>query len=1022
MSNASPLGANSDFLVLDASAGSGKTYSLVQHILLNALRTETMPNAYQKVLAITFTNNAAEEMKARLLSQLVAFMELSKPAESDFFKPIWELLNIAPEALQQRARRTASHMLHNYSALSVGTIDQFTHRLVRTFTRDLDLDDNFEVSLDLDAMVAEALDLLYSALSEDPQLRASLVNLVQDRMRRDKGFNPDFDLKTEGKNAFEEQTWRELRNLPSPERMAEIEVELNEKLDRIIAEGKAISDAFKAFLKTGSFTKNDIKNLDLVEKNVVGTFANLRGSKFTDGVKTWKAHTDGAYPEFDALMSRAYAFKEAYTLQLPLLKQATEKLQNLSATRALLEKFNELQRDQNTMPLSAFNRLIFEELQKEPAGFIYARLGEKYWHFYIDEFQDTSEIQFNNLHPLIEHSLTKDEQKNSALIVGDAKQSIYRWRGGRAEQFLELVQNTHPINRYQGHPDGHELYPRETVKLGRNFRTHGAIVDFNNRFFPDLAKGLTDPQHRAAYSAEGVFQHPHKDEDRGEVRVDFLLSGKEKSKKEDIEPVILEQTKARIDELRNKGWGFSDIAILTRGNKEGKKVAQFLVTNGYPVLSGDSLIVGQSYESKILVACAQLHLQPNHRESLFELAYALGKLGKAPVSTDPFTFQYNVVHNGLRAAIKHYPLAAKLLQPQSSLYSFGAQVFHAFDLLLEPNAMVDACLDLLYTFQNKGGSFSNLPQWWTEETANRSVPAPENMPAIKVMTIHKSKGLEFEHVLIPFSISDFEKTSEHWIDVDLHAELGRFPISKTNDNRDLFNDAQWNAIENESYFDWMNMVYVALTRPVAGLHLFFNGDNPDTLGKAVREHLGLDSSATIWRKGTAIAPAHEAKGAIAVQNTPNPAAFHPSHLRMANTAPEGWFQGHTDAAKWGSAMHRILQIPQEVRPTALLRLHRTGQFSSALQERAAQLLIEMENHAALSDLNDPNTIIYTERSIGDPEHGTLRPDLILLQGTRCMVIDYKTGHEKPKYREQLERYKEALRHDFSAVDGELLYL
>ena len=206
-----PLAAGSDFIVLNASAGSGKTYSLVQHILLNALRPAQLPEAYQKILAITFTNNAADEMKARLLNQLLEFTALEKPSESYFFKPIWEELKISPAELQQRAKGTANHMLHNYSTLKVGTIDQFTYRLVRTFTRDLQLTDNFDIRLDLEAMVAEALDLLYSTLGDQPELRDSLVDLIQERMNRDKSHNPDRTLRKEGLKSFDETTLQEVK-------------------------------------------------------------------------------------------------------------------------------------------------------------------------------------------------------------------------------------------------------------------------------------------------------------------------------------------------------------------------------------------------------------------------------------------------------------------------------------------------------------------------------------------------------------------------------------------------------------------------------------------------------------------------------------------------------------------------------------------------------------------------------------------------------------------------------------------
>lgn len=446
----SPLTAEAQFLVLDASAGSGKTYSLVQHILMNALRPANMPGAYQKILAITFTNNAAAEMKARLLDQLLTFKTLSDPSSSTFFKPIWEEIGISAKELQQRAAGAASHMLHNYSTLNVGTIDQFTHRLVRTFTRDLELDDNFEVRLDLDGMIEEALELLYSSLGEAPALRASLAAWMQERMNREKSHNPDRDLKREGKESFNEDTWTELAHLPGPERMLELEGELNQELTSIVDEGKKLAQQAFTHLKAQGYTKDNFTYYPQAKKHFVELWSNLRSNDLEAGVQAFKTKPKkSADAEWEAFLELAQSFQERNQRKLLLLKQATEKLQQLSATRALMDKFNALQEEQNTMPLSAFNKLISEELQKEPTAFIYARLGEKFWHFYIDEFQDTSEMQFDNLHPLIEHTLTKDENPNSALIVGDAKQSIYRWRGGRAEQFMALVDNVHPSNRFQ---------------------------------------------------------------------------------------------------------------------------------------------------------------------------------------------------------------------------------------------------------------------------------------------------------------------------------------------------------------------------------------------------------------------------------------------------------------------------------------------------------------------------------------------------------------------------------------------
>ena len=306
----SPLLAKSPFIVLNASAGSGKTYSLVQHILLNALRPKDMPNAYQKVLAITFTNNAAEEMKARLLEQLLDFSVQDLPEQNEFFQPIWKALELSSNELQRRAKAASKHLLHNYSTLNVGTIDQFTHRLVRTFTKDLNLDDNFEVRLDLDAMITEALDLLYSSLGEHPQLRDTLVALVQERMNRDQNHNPDHTLKKEGKNSFNEDTWVHLKTLPEPSRMLEIEQELNQKIKSLCAQAKTLSQEARTIVKEEGYNASTMTRFKDVETHLLKQWQNLKRHDMNAGAFVWKSRVkQGDESRWTAFKEKAQAFQ-----------------------------------------------------------------------------------------------------------------------------------------------------------------------------------------------------------------------------------------------------------------------------------------------------------------------------------------------------------------------------------------------------------------------------------------------------------------------------------------------------------------------------------------------------------------------------------------------------------------------------------------------------------------------------------------------------------------------------------------
>ena len=1015
-SSASPLTAKAPFLVLDASAGSGKTYSLVQHILMNALRPANMPGAYQKILAITFTNNAADEMKARLLKQLLEFSNESAPAKNKFFQPIWEALELSPEELQVRASAGAKHMLHNYSTLHVGTIDQFTHRLVRTFTRDLELDDNFEVRLDLDAMITEALDALYSTLGEQHELREALVALVRDRMNRDKNHNPDYDLKKEGKNSFNEDHWQYLEKLPEPKRLIEIQQELDAKISAICETGRKLSDEAKKILQEQGIEETLVHKKN-VKSQILTKWRKLHLHPLDAGKNVWKSHVKGGNPAWEEFLAKAKRFEDENKHALILLKEATSKLQNLAATKALLAKFEELQKSQNTMPLSAFNKLIAEELEKEPAAFIYARLGEKYWHFYIDEFQDTSVVQFNNLHPLIEHSLTKDEHDNSALIVGDAKQSIYRWRGGKAEQFMELVNNTHHINRFERHPEGHELYERNTLRLEKNFRTHGAIVQFNNSLFSKLSNDLGLPEHKGVYSSERVSQIPNKNQGQGEVRIDVLEAASADKHKEGA----CEKTVERIEELRARGYECSDIAILVRGNADGKRIANFLTQKGYSVLSTDSLVLSNAHEGRLLHAAFKLYLNGDDKEARFALAHALVRQEKIPAEHG-FHFERSTVLEGVKAIVSYFPKAAQLLSPANSLFDFAVRVFDAFGYLEESNAMVDAALDLVFEYQSGEGTFATLPPWWEDQASKKNVEAPESKPSIKLMTIHKSKGLEFEHVIVPFGINFKADNSEHWLDFPLHEELEKMPVSFSKATRELFDEELVATLETKNRFDWMNMVYVAFTRPVSGLHLILKGgEKPGDLAKAVLDPLELNYNAQHWSIGTIIEP--EKRGSsrpAATENIPH-TSMGSLDVKMALTAPLKWFEGGTDARKWGTALHRILQSPEALRHQGLQRLYRSGEFSSNLHERAAKILDDMSAKEELKNLQKEGTIVYTERSIIKGEH-SLRPDLIIESEQKLMVIDYKTGVPKEKDQAQLREYIELLSSNFENVDGALLYI
>ncbi|HBB80885.1 MAG TPA: hypothetical protein DCZ98_03555, partial [Cryomorphaceae bacterium] len=250
-------------------------------------------------------------------------------------------------------------------------------------------------------------------------------------------------------------------------------------------------------------------------------------------------------------------------------------------------------------------------------------------------------------------------------------------------------------------------------------------------------------------------------------------------------------------------------------------------------------------------------------------------------------------------------------------------------------------------------------------------------------------------------------------------ELPSMPVSKSKKTQELFDPELADHIDNQSYFDWMNMVYVAMTRPVSGLHIFLNGDKLGAFGTQIVDYIGVDTDE--WQTGKKVPIQERINEQAPVPKQGPLAMFSPAHLRMANTAPEKWQEDGTDAKKWGTALHRILQLPESMRKTAIKRLYRSGEFSSNLQDRAHQVLTEMAVKPELDGLNSKDTIVYMERSVVSKEI-TLRPDIIIHTQKKTTVIDYKTGVPSKKHDQQLQEYVDALTNTFGKVTGELLYL
>ncbi|HCP40321.1 MAG TPA: hypothetical protein DIT65_00880, partial [Cryomorphaceae bacterium] len=288
---------------------------------------------------------------------------------------------------------------------------------------------------------------------------------------------------------------------------------------------------------------------------------------------------------------------------------------------------------------------------------------------------------------------------------------------------------------------------------------------------------------------------------------------------------------------------------------------------------------------------------------------------------------------------------------------------------------------------------------------------------------HKSKGLEFEHVIVPFGIDDKNRDAEYWIPFDLHDELQRIPITKTEKTEKLFPEEQLSAIKNEENFDWINLIYVTLTRSVRGLHIFVDGEKPDSFGKALRGYFELSEGQHSVSIGKPVPP--EEKGAI---NKPAFAKFDSdgvqarmSRLMLADTAPEHWYEGKADPRQWGSALHHVLEHSSAQQGRALERLYRSGKFSESLHKEAEEVLRSIGDRIELGPIQKNSTIVYVERTLANKAK-VLRPDLIMSTESEVRIVDYKTGQEKPEHQKQVDEYSQALGNIFEQIEQSIIYV
>lgn len=1033
------------FTIYNASAGAGKTHTLVKEYLKILLGYSNKDDAYRNVLAITFTNKAVNEMKSRIVSCIYAFTLTDIPKkEYQLLEQIVQETSFTEAYIREKSKRILKNIIHNYAGFDISTIDKFTHKVIRSFAFDLNLPFQFEVSLDTEALLQEAVDALISKAGVDAELTKLLIDFSISKADDDKSWDVTNELMDIGRLLLNENNKHELEAFKNVELETFLTLKngLLQQVDDLKSDTVSLAKEALQLLEShgvdlksfsgGYFPKHLLGIVD-------GNFNNTNKKYFEpEDIKLNKTAKDKEVIE-SLIPDLLVATKKIYRLygKIYFYEAFLKNLVPLSLLNSISNEINRIQNEQQILSISQFNSIIYEELKNQPAPFIYERLGEKYRHFFIDEFQDTSELQWQNLVPLIDNALSGEDdygKQGSLMIVGDPKQAIYRWRGGKAEQFMKLSDGENPFsNPYKA-----------TVSLDTNYRSYSEVIEFNNAVFKFLASEFEEESYQNLYQN---YAHQNTNSKKGGfVNVSFLDNNLLENDEVTKDDLYLEKVLETINKVVAQGFLLGDIVVLTRKSKDGVKVANYLTEKGVRILSSETLLINNATEVQLLLNLLRFLKNNEDKEAkaliLYYVANTILKTNEVhdviwkgiELNTEAY-FQNYLKDLGVAVDFEHLR--------KNNLYVAVELLINAFMSTKKTEAYVQYFLDLVLerTVKNQS-TIADFLSYWEQNYHKLSIPAPENENAVRLMTVHKSKGLEFPVVIFPFADEDFSKSRDKiWIDLE---DNDQFTIPKAlvdlkNDVKMYGETAQrlYHQKKQEELLDNLNVLYVALTRAEEQLYIISNykrtkeGRLPNTLAsffvKFLEDKVAFSDSQLSYDFGNAVKVSafndNDLQKPIQIEAVEK--AIDASVIKIAKREALMWDTTQQKAIEKGNLIHELLAevITMNDVERVVNKAIAKGMFSLDEKEEIVTKITQIVNHTELEPFfNDENTI-FSERPILHKSFQNIKPDRVAIKGNEAFIIDYKTGEEQAKYHQQLNDYALAIEEmGYQVVKKVLLYI
>lgn len=1059
-------------LVYKASAGSGKTFTLAVQYIRQLIED---PSAYRRILAVTFTNKATAEMKERILEQLYGIA--TGDGNSDgYLKEIRKAVpRMTDEEIKEAARKALTNIIHDYSRFRIETIDSFFQSVMKNLARELELGANLSVELNNGEVLGDAVDAMIEKLDRRSPVLVWLLEYIEERIADDKRWNVSNEIKSFGWNIFDESYIEKgdglRKKLADPHFIPKYREELQKLRTAVLAQMSGISTRFNHILEQHNLTPEALKGgrngigsyfRKLANGNLGNDIRNVTAEKCLDDEKNWAARTSPnrdliyslAASQLIPLLEEAESIRPQNNMVLNSCNLSLRYLNNLRLLNHIDREVRQLNAEHNRFLLSDTNALLHGLIREGDASFVYEKIGTTLDTVMIDEFQDTSRMQWENFHLLLDECLS---QKEGSLIVGDIKQSIYRWRNGD----WKILAN---LNEESG-------FRTKECTLDTNWRSETNIIRFNNEIFQAACYVLNSRHEEEtgsictqlvnAYS--DVRQKTSKKGEKGYVKLTFLNDSKDSPYRN----TTLSCLAGEIHRLVTHGVHANDIAILVRKNRMIPVIADYFEANTpYRIVSDEAFRLDASLAVNMMTDGIRYLSAPEDTVSLARLAVSYQQeILHRQIPTD------TVLQEGLR---KFLPPEFVLLEEElrfMPLYELLEKLFVLFDLsqIKRQDAYLCAFYDAVTEYiQDNSSDLTAFIRFWDETLHEKTIPSGE-VDGIRILSVHKSKGLEYHTVLVPFCDWKMEnETNSHLIwcsvsgsgkdtDIPPFNELELTPINYSKKMAESVYCHSYLEEKLQLWVDNLNLLYVAFTRACKNLIVIGKKNQSNTVSALLHEAIpqmeSLEMETSETDKEEENGPDIYEFGELCTeQDTPkkksgNRLTTIPESIpirtesleteiefKQSNKSAE-FIRGDeedktSDYIRQGQLLHHVFATigKKDDLTDAVKSLRFQGVFETDEQERQIVGLAEwaLKNPEVQGwfdgswELHNECSIIFTDK---DGTVQTRRPDRVMMKSGQVVVVDFKFGKKSKAHKHQVNEYMKLLQDmGYTHIKGYIWYV